>query len=342
MAAPTVRRVVETRSLAEIPDALASTAEGRAFLAELRAYLDAWGKRGDKMGVSYPSWIEDPAPAIKQLKDYLAQPDRDVEAEFAGLAEERERAVAEARARLSGYPSVVREQFEASLRAAQIATVVSEDHNHLIDFQCCHEVRRVLLTLGARLAAAGALGDPTDVFHLTPDELRATAGSLVDRRALVAERRASVERARDVVAPRVLGTPPDAPPPDDPIARAVGKLFGAPVAPSARPDALDGHPGSAGRARGRARVVRSLADAAAFQPGDVLVAEATAPPWTPLFASAAAVVTDVGGVLSHCAVVAREYRVPAVVGTGTATSVIRDGQLLEVDGDAGVVRILAD
>ena len=78
------------------------------------------------------------------------------------------------------------------------------------------------------------------------------------------------------------------------------------------------------------------------RPGEVLVAEATAPPWTPLFATAAAVVTDVGGVLSHCAVVAREYQIPAVVGTGTATTTIRDGQLLEVDGDEGVVRILAE
>ncbi len=73
--------------------------------------------------------------------------------------------------------------------------------------------------------------------------------------------------------------------------------------------------------------------------GDVLVAETTAPPWTPLFATASAVVTDTGGILSHCAVVAREYRIPAVVGTGRATAAICDGQILEVDGDAGLVRI---
>jgi pyruvate,water dikinase len=102
-----------------------------------------------------------------------------------------------------------------------------------------------------------------------------------------------------------------------------------------------GHAGSPGKARGRARLVRSLADAGKLGAGDVLVAEATAPPWTPLFATAAAIVTDAGGVLSHCAVVAREYRVPAVVGTGRATAVIQDGDLLEVDGDAGLVRIIA-
>ena len=78
-----------------------------------------------------------------------------------------------------------------------------------------------------------------------------------------------------------------------------------------------------------------------MRPGDVLVAPATLPPWTPLFATVVAVVTDAGGILSHCAVVAREYRIPAVVGTGSATTTIRDGQLVEVDGTAGVVRIVS-
>lgn len=87
-------------------------------------------------------------------------------------------------------------------------------------------------------------------------------------------------------------------------------------------------------------MVRALAEAGKLKPGDVLVTETTAPPWTPLFASASAVVTDAGGVLSHCAVVAREYCIPAVVGTGEATALLRDGQVIEVDGDAGVVRIV--
>ena len=102
-----------------------------------------------------------------------------------------------------------------------------------------------------------------------------------------------------------------------------------------------GNPGSPGVATGRVRVVRTLADAHLLLPGEVLVAETTAPPWTPFFERAAAVVTDVGGILSHSAVVAREYRVPAVVGAGDATSLLHDGTLVEVDGSAGVVRVLA-
>lgn len=101
-----------------------------------------------------------------------------------------------------------------------------------------------------------------------------------------------------------------------------------------------GNPGSPRKFKGTARIVRSLADGSKLKTGDIPVAETTAPPWTPLFATAAAIVTDTGGILSHCAVVAREYRIPAVVGTGVATRTIKDGQTIEVDGDAGLVRIV--
>jgi pyruvate,water dikinase len=89
-------------------------------------------------------------------------------------------------------------------------------------------------------------------------------------------------------------------------------------------------------------VIRSLEEAGRLQQGEILVTETTAPPWTPLFATAGGIVTDAGGILSHCAVVAREYRIPAVVGTGGGTAVIVDGQMIEVDGDAGAVRILGE
>ncbi len=81
-------------------------------------------------------------------------------------------------------------------------------------------------------------------------------------------------------------------------------------------------------------------EAGKLQKGDVLVAEATLPPWTTLFATAAAIVTDSGDILSHCAIVARDYRIPAVVGTGVATHMIHDGQMFEVDGNAGLVRMV--
>jgi rifampicin phosphotransferase len=119
------------------------------------------------------------------------------------------------------------------------------------------------------------------------------------------------------------------------------KFFGGPPPMSGPADEVRGHPGAPGVVRGRARIITSVADADRLEPGDVLVAETTAPPWTPLFAFASAVVTDTGGIMSHCAVVAREYQIPAVVGCGNATATIRDGQTIEVDGTTGVVRLLS-
>jgi phosphoenolpyruvate synthase/pyruvate phosphate dikinase len=94
---------------------------------------------------------------------------------------------------------------------------------------------------------------------------------------------------------------------------------------------------SPGRAQGRVRIARTLEEASRLQPGEVLVVKATDPGWTPYFAAAAGLVTELGGLLSHAAVVAREYGLPAVANVAAATSVLRDGELVEVDGDSGVI-----
>ncbi len=156
----------------------------------------------------------------------------------------------------------------------------------------------------------------------------------------MAQRKSEMDHFRTIQTPPVLGTPPAGPPPDDPVIRAWFKLFGTPPQPSTASDVLHGSACSPGKVRGIAKVVLSLAEADKLQPGDILVAPSTMPAWTPFFASIAAVVTDAGGILCHTAIVAREYKIPAVVGTVTATSVFQDGQILEVDGDAGVVRIV--
>jgi pyruvate,water dikinase len=233
-------------------------------------------------------------------------------------------------------------QFEAQLKAAQDAAMVSEDHTYWIDFRSAYQVRQVLLEFGRRFAVAGALDAPNDVFCLTVDELRETAAALprIDRRPLVAGRQAELHYFRTVQPSAVVGTLPAEPPPDTPLGRAVGKFLGAPPAVSSDPREVHGNAGSPGSVRGPAKVLRSLSDSSKLHRGDVLVAETTSAPWTQLFATAAAIVTDAGGVLSHCAVVAREYAIPAVVGTGNATTTIRDGDIVEVDGDHGIVRIL--
>ncbi len=102
---------------------------------------------------------------------------------------------------------------------------------------------------------------------------------------------------------------------------------------------LRGSAGSRGRVEGVARVVRSVDELHLVQPGEILVCRSTTPPWTPVFASIAGLVTDTGGVLAHASIVAREYAIPAVMGTKIGTRVIADGQRITVDGDAGEVII---
>jgi phosphohistidine swiveling domain-containing protein len=339
---PQVKQIFEDLSIDEIPAALEGSAQGRAFLAELRAFLQAYGQRSDKWVFSDPSWIEDPSPPIKNLKDYMAQPDRDPMAEMADLAAGREERLALIRAELRDHPQPVVDHFEFILKAAQEGSVLTEDHDFWINGLALYPVRRLLLEFGHRFAEAGALAQRDDIFYLTLDEIAATALALpkIDRRSLIAGRQAEIAYFRGIQPPPALGTPPEGPPADDPVSRAIGKFFGAPPQPSADPNLLFGNAGSPGTARGPARVITSLSESARLQPGDVLVATTTAPPWTPLFATAVAVVTDTGGILSHCAVVAREYGIPAVVGTGIATSVFQDGQMVEVEGHTGTVRIV--
>ncbi|MEA2248618.1 MAG: rifampicin phosphotransferase [Solirubrobacteraceae bacterium] len=327
---------------ADIPARLEQSPAGRVFLAELTRHLARYGHRTADWGLSTPSFIEDPSPVLKVLKDYVTQPDgADPGRELERLAREREAAVAEARERLRGYPAPVVARFEEMLEAAQVGLVLTEDHGFYIDAYAVSLVRDVIAAIGRRLADAGVLDEREDVLMLTCDELReATLGARrIDARALVAVRRAALALHAGVTPPPVLGTMPAWPPPDGPLMPLRAKSA-AELEPSPDPDVVRGASGSAGTATGVARVVGWLADAEALRPGDVLVAETTAPPWTPLFAVAAAVVTDTGGILSHSAVVAREYGIPAVVGAGTATSAIADGDVVEVDGDAGTVRIL--
>lgn len=338
---PVVKGVLEREAPGAIRGALAASEEGRAFAARLDAYLGEYGLRSTNyLEVSLPSLREDPAPVLLALKDVVANPHHDPYLELARLAAERDQLVAAAREALAGYPEPVRGQFEFLLAAAQEGAVLQEDHNFWIDGRVTMFVREAVLELGRRLVAAGLLAARDDVFDVTFQEGRDALVAGTDLRSLVAERHAELEAFATVAAPPVLGSLPPGPPPSDPGARALEKLFGAPPRAPEAPGVLNGNAGSPGVVRGTARIIRSLADADRLGHGEILVAETTAPPWTPLFARAGGIVTDTGGILSHCAIVAREYAIPAVVGVGMATAAIRDGQLVEVDGDTGTVRVL--
>lgn len=341
-----VCRILTALPVAQVRAALDIFPQGRRFLRELDAFLATYGRRSNLWDWGYPSWQDDPTPVICNIRNYLVQPNRDLLAELSAAAAEREAAIARARRALTGYPAPVVERFESLLTTAQVALVLSENHTYYMDFNGFGWVRRVIREFGKRFAATRRLHDPDDVFYLTIDELQEMIDRPdLDRSAVAAGRRAEAVRWARYPAPVELGTRPAEPlylysADARRMLRYVGGLVADSPSPTQEPGLLHGQAGSPGRARGPARLIRTPAEADRLQPGDILVTTTTAPPWTPLFLTAAAVVTDAGGLLSHGAVVSREYRIPAVVGTHYATTRIADGQMIEVDGDRGVVYLL--
>ncbi|MCE7989553.1 MAG: hypothetical protein DYG89_51030 [Caldilinea sp. CFX5] len=343
---PAVLKILETQPPNQVMTALQASAESHAFLSALNSWLQEYGQRGELFdSLTSVSWIEDPTPAIQNLQGYILRNDDDAfDAHRQAMATEREQLIADARTTLATYPEPVRMQFEGLLRSAQAATVIQEDHNYWIDQRAVYQLRRAFLEVGRRLAAYGSIADPLDVIYLSVAEVRNALLALLRTpqalQARIAERQAIAAHYATIQPPFMVGTMPEGPPPDDPGTRAALRFFGTPPQPSGDPDTINGAAGSPGKVRGSAKVIRTLAEAGKLSKGDILVTETTAPPWTPLFATAAAIVTDAGGILSHCAVVAREYGIPAVVGTYTATHLLYDDMQIEVDGDNGMVRIL--
>jgi rifampicin phosphotransferase len=244
------------------------------------------------------------------------------------IAAEREAAEGACRSALADRPKLL-DRFDALLKVAQHYAVLRERQAR--DFTLGWPVlRRCALRLGEGLTARGVIAAAEDVFFLT----RAALDGRGDSSETVAHRRRTWERQRRLVAPLDLGIPP----------RAIRTLVhGAAEAARTKPvppDAiLVGEPASPGRASGAVRIVRGPEDFGGFRKGEVLVARLTAPAWTPLFARAAAVVTDGGTLAAHASLVAREYGIPAVVGAGDATLRLRDGQAVTVDGGAGTVEL---
>jgi pyruvate,water dikinase len=326
-----------SRPAGEVLASLPSTPEGAQLRASLDEYLDRFGRRSDNfIDVSLATWREDPTPVISLLKMYALQPKGEFEAEQAALRQRREALLERARAEIREHQPALQEEFERELAAGRRRSQVMEDHNYWLDQQTYQWMRLDCLAAGRLLAEAGLIGNPDEVFFLTLDEVRAALrGSSESFAEQVADRRANWEHRRRITPPMELGMPLA-----DEFAAFADLLFGG-VRDSSEGDQLRGQPASPGVTTGRARVIKSLAEADRLSTGEVLVARTTTPPWTPLFGVAGAIVTDAGGALSHAAVVAREYGIPAVVGTTNATARIQDGQLIRVDGTAGTVDLLA-
>lgn len=315
--------------------------------ARFQEHLDRFGHAVYNLDFASPVPADEPSTLIETMKFYLQGHGTDPHERQRLSAERRESLTAQMTARLGPRRRAV---FLRLLRWAQSTAPIREDA--LADVGLAWPLlRRMLLELGRRLVESSVIAEPADVFWLRFQELRsavefglAAAGAAAPgapavaitgagrpvRAGVVEERRMLWRGQAKAAAPQLL-----------PENRWMERAFGSMMpARQHQPGAvIKGVGASAGKVRAPARVLHGPEDFALMVPGDVLVARITTPAWTSLFAMASAVVTDVGGPLSHSSIVAREYGIPAVLGTGVATQRITSGQQIGVDGDAGTVTI---
>ncbi|HET7702154.1 MAG TPA: PEP-utilizing enzyme [Candidatus Limnocylindrales bacterium] len=312
-------------------DELRRLTGGEPFVAQVRAFLAEHGHLGHvSEDLQEPSWNADPGPLLADLaarrrRDPAVQAKRQAAREAEAEALERQ-----IRADLADEPADAA-TFERLLSVARAIGPLTEGHNYWIDRMCGDRLYRFTRRIGAILVATDVLDRPDDITHLHRDEVRELLLEPADRRALISERIAEHAHLATLVPPRTLGAPP---PPE----REVDRFDGVRVT-ATEPDTLRGTGASAGTVRAVARVVAGPADFDRVAPGEIVVARASNPGWVPLFGIAGGFVTDTGGVLSHAAVVAREFGLPAVVGSGEATTRITDGQIIEIDGTTGLIRL---
>jgi pyruvate,water dikinase len=296
------------------------------FEAGLAGFLERYGHRSPRYEFNHPTWREDPSQ-VRELIALMAAGSPDPAIGETKLRAARELATAQARARL---PLAKRVVFDQALSLAQTYFRLRENQQFYLVLGV-PMMRAILLELGRRFAAEGLLPAAADVFLLENDEVNALAARIAgaghngppapaDPLRLVEERRAELDRHRRTSAPVHLG--------------------GAPPPVTVGDGGMQGIAASRGTATGRARLVRGPEDFAAVRPGDILVAPATSPAWTPLFGVVAGLVTEFGGLLSHAGVVAREYGLPAVLGVPGVMSRISNGDLLTVEGHLGLVTVV--
>jgi pyruvate,water dikinase len=319
---------------------------GTWFEDELEAFLDQHGDQPAGFEIDEPTWREVPEVVIGMVKGLMQAP-YDAEVEEAEFQTWRQARIVGLRAGLEGDALG---EFDRWLALGELGYPLNETHNYLLSELPRALLRYVALETGRRLAAAGRIAAADDVFLLRIEELVAALAGEEDLHALVAERRAERERNWRLTPPAEIG-PPLLEPPYAAFPKAVAEALRAILGQVAEvkgvrlrhstEDTVVGLPGGPGVAEGPARIVRSLDEFEKVQAGDVIVCTFTNPAWTVLFPRAAALVADSGGPLSHAAIVAREYGLPSVVGTGDATRRIVDGQPLRVDGSAGTVTMLA-
>ncbi|MFI7445077.1 rifamycin-inactivating phosphotransferase [Nonomuraea indica] len=296
----------------------------------VQAFLDRYGMRCvGEIDITRPRWSERPATLVPLILDNvrLFEPGAAVRRFEQGRQEAR-RKEQEVLSRLRDLPDGERKAAEAKRMIDRVRTFIGYREYPKYDIVSRYFVyKRALLEEAERLVQAGVLREREDVFHLTFQELHDVARTHQVDHELIRRRKDAFRSYQALTPPRVLTSDGEA------IAGRY-RRDGVPAG------ALAGLPVSAGTVEGRARVILDLARAD-LEAGDILVTTCTDPSWSPLFVAITGLVTEVGGLMTHGAVIAREYGLPAVVGVERATRIIRDGQRIRVHGTEGYVEILS-
>ena len=314
---------------ARVRTRLAGTAHGAQFLAAWHEFMTIHGHhcRGE-LELFNARWAETPDYILEVVRGYLGSLGSEVAPleQHQRLGAERERLTEQCRQHLRN--PLKRWLFNRSLRRSQKLVVNREVWKNMAVRQF-YLLRRILLTLGERLQRQGALSSREDVFFLELPEVEAVvAGNAsFDWRERILRRRREYEQNTKLSPPPVV------------IGRFDPNVHGRPTV-GVETKVLEGLAVSPGVVSGRARIILRTEEHQQVLPGEILVAPFTDPAWTPYFVTAAGVVMDQGGLLSHGSIVAREYGLPAVTNVGLATQLIHTGDLIEVDGSRGRVTIL--
>jgi phosphohistidine swiveling domain-containing protein len=321
--------------------ALEGSERGRRFVAErLTSYQQEFGQKAIwSHEFAFRTWREDPAPILEQVRGYL-ETDYDYPSTIQGVRDDLEAAKGELMADVTEGDS--RDRLQRALDLSQNMNPLTPDHHFYVDQGTNARLRLVLMAIGRKLVERSDLHDPEDVVYLRYQELRELMAdpALVDAQSTVSQRRDEREAAYRVRPPDWVGTATQTA-----LDFPYNGLWGFPEKfhrkPSERAGELVGLAASPGVVEGPAKVVESLGQFDEVRNGDVLVCRMTNPAWVVLFTKIAGLVTDAGGAVSHPAVVSREFGIPAVVGTSTATQQIKTGDRVRVNGSTGLVEILA-
>lgn len=317
----------------QLQETLHSLEEGRQFLSSIQSFLEQYGYRtANSHEFADETWVENPHHTLKIIKNYLEK-DFDFEAELKEVITKREKKVEEV---LSNMPEgELKETFKALHQMALNMWGLDEDHHFYIDAMLPAKARPFLLNVGQTLVNCSVIENKEDIVFLYLDDLVELLREPKMSYDLIRERKEEYKKNDSLTPPPFFGYPPAGP--ADPL---VERVFGTKMANlNIETKTFTGYSGAKGTHTGTVKVIRDQSEFGKIKKGDILVCKTTTPPWTVLFKLAGAIVTDVGGILSHAATVAREYGVPCVIGTKIATSTLKDGDVITVDGTKGEVII---